>query len=141
MKTKTGIFLMYAFTLLVLIIPMTRINATAPRACELPGAPVPCASYQPDYNSSALKNILQTVYQWFLIIAAAACIGVIIWAGITYGTAGGDEDKVEKAKKHLIYGVIGVAIIIAAYGITQLIISTLGGNTIPTPDFGEIPLP
>ena len=73
------------------------------------------------------------VAYWFFVLAGVLCIAIIIWAGISYATAGGDEEKVGKAKTRLIYGIIGVAVIIAAYAITQFIAEALNTGKIPEP--------
>ncbi|MDD5626868.1 MAG: pilin [Patescibacteria group bacterium] len=87
--------------------------------------------FQPAYNPDTPKAWITAGLNWFLALAAILCVAVLVWAGITYATAGGDEDKVEKAKKRMIYGVIGVAFIIGAFAITQLIKTGLEGN-LPT---------
>lgn len=45
---------------------------------------------------------------------------VILYAGFTLMTAGGNEEKIEKSRKLLIRSVIGLMIIFAAYSITIL---------------------
>ncbi|PIU01512.1 hypothetical protein COT68_02825 [bacterium (Candidatus Torokbacteria) CG09_land_8_20_14_0_10_42_11] len=92
------------------------------------------AAFQAEYKSDALKNFITTGLNWFFAIAAFLCIAVIVWAGVTYATAGGDEDKVAKAKKTLLFGLIGIAITISAYAIIQLIQGVLSGATsLPAP--------
>ena len=76
-------------------------------------------------------TIIQNALGWFFLIAGLLCIIIIIWAGISYATAGGDEEKVGKAKTRLIYGIIGVAVIIGSYIITQIIQSAITGNLTP----------
>ncbi|MDD3679143.1 MAG: hypothetical protein PHT36_02785 [Patescibacteria group bacterium] len=92
----------------------------------------------PDPGDSANDlpaNLISTALNWFFVIAGIICIVVIIWAGITYATAGGDEEKVGKAKGRLIYGIIGIAVIIGSYAITQVIYQSIngGGNSLPAP--------
>ncbi|MDD5626866.1 MAG: pilin [Patescibacteria group bacterium] len=87
----------------------------------------------PEMSTDAPKNMVTIALNWFYIIAAVLCVAVIIWAGITYATAGGDEEKVGKAKNRLIYGIIGVALIIGAYAITQLIKSAMSGTAPAAP--------
>lgn len=60
-----------------------------------------------------------------IIRAVLGLLGTIflvltIYAGFLWMTAAGNEDKVTKAKKLLFDGVIGIAIILAAYSITWL---------------------
>jgi len=64
----------------------------------------------------------------------AVCL--ILWAGFIWMTSGGNEDKVAQAKKILKNGVIGLIIILSAWGIAYFIISKIlsatgggGGNS------------
>jgi type IV secretory pathway VirB2 component (pilin) len=50
---------------------------------------------------------------------------MIIWSGILYMTAGGNKEKVEKAKRTLLWTLIGLIILISAGFIIQLIQQTL----------------
>lgn len=63
-------------------------------------------------------------------------LGIILYGGYVYMTAGGNEENVARAKQIMINGVIGLAIILSAMAITQFVISKLaeatgsgGGNT------------
>lgn len=65
-----------------------------------------------------------------VIGAALSLIGVIflalmVYGGILWMTARGNEDQVTKAKNIITMAIIGVAIVLAAYGITFFIISSL----------------
>lgn len=92
------------------------------------------APFQPAYNPNTPKNLVINGLNWFFAIMAFLCIAVIVWAGVTYATAGGDEDKVHKAKSRLIYAIIGITVVISAYAIIQLIKSLAQGNTtFPSP--------
>jgi hypothetical protein len=46
-----------------------------------------------------------------------------------YMTAGGDPGKVDKAKKMITEGIVGIVIIIAAYSISSFVIDALKGAT------------
>ena len=59
---------------------------------------------------------------WALAIVA---IGIIIYGGIQYVTAGGDSEKAEKGKKTLIGAIIGLIIILASYAIYNSTVSVL----------------
>ena len=50
---------------------------------------------------------------------------VIIYAGVMYMTAGGEDEKVKKAKKMIMQSVIGMILIIAAYSISSFVIAQL----------------
>ncbi len=55
-------------------------------------------------------------------------ISVILYGGFIWMTSGGIPEKVIKAKKILINGVIGVAIILLSFAIVQFVVRNIGGN-------------
>ena len=62
-----------------------------------------------------------------IIRVAMGILGTIfviltLYAGFLWMTAGGEEDKISTAKKLLYQGVIGLAIIFTAYGITVFVL-------------------
>lgn len=58
-------------------------------------------------------------------------VGLVIYAGILYMTASGDDTKVKKAKTLLTQAIIGMIIIVAAYSISAFVIGQL--TSISTP--------
>lgn len=65
-----------------------------------------------------------------LIRAALGFLGVIavvivLFGGFKWMTAGGNEEKVGEAKKLIIAGIIGLAIILSAYAIASFVIKQL----------------
>lgn len=58
-----------------------------------------------------------------------------IWGVIQYVSAAGEETKLKLGKEHMIWGIIGMAVMAGAWGIVRIITSTLlqGSSTnIPT---------
>jgi hypothetical protein len=51
---------------------------------------------------------------------------VILYGGFMWMTAAGNEEKVGKAKKLIIAGIIGLVVIFAAFAIATFVISNLG---------------
>lgn len=69
-----------------------------------------------------------------IIRAALGFLGVIavviiLFGGFKWMTAGGNEEKVGEAKKLIIAGIIGLAIILSAYAIASFVIRELVGAT------------
>jgi len=69
-----------------------------------------------------------------IVGAVLAFVGIIFFVLIIYGgfmwmTAGGDEQKVTKAKDLITQAVIGLIIVLAAYAITAFIGTVLTGKT------------
>jgi hypothetical protein len=80
-------------------------------------------------QNTDIGSVIQVVISAFLSLLGIIFILYIIYAGYNWMTAAGDEGKVETAKKTIQRCVIGLVIIIAAYGITYFVF-----NNIP---FGE----
>jgi hypothetical protein len=55
-------------------------------------------------------------------VGPAIAVIFLTWTGITYMMAGGDERKIEEAKKQLFWAIIGAAIIIGAGAIINTLI-------------------
>lgn len=62
--------------------------------------------------------VIKTVLSFLGIIA----VGLIIWAGFNWMTAAGNEEKIEKAQKTLTQAVIGLVIILAAWGLANFLV-------------------
>jgi len=69
--------------------------------------------------------VASTIINTLLSLVGVIALIVIIYAGFTWLTSAGNEEKVTKAKKLLVSSVIGVAIILGAYAITSFVVKTL----------------
>ena len=67
--------------------------------------------------------ILNIVYSIIGIIAVV----MVILGGISYATSQGDPGKVKKGKDTILYGIIGLVIVIMAFAITQFVLTAIGG--------------
>jgi len=79
-------------------------------------------------------EIAATIINIALGFLGIVLLGVILYGGFLWMTAGGNEEQVKKAKAWITNGVIGIIIIIAAYSIAHFVIEQLGtiGQTIET---------
>ena len=86
-------------------------------------------------SDDALSNITQKVINAFLSLLGIIFVILIIQAGYSWMTAGGDEQKVTKAKDTIQRAIIGLIIIIGAYAITYFVFTNVpfgngsGANT------------
>ncbi len=68
-----------------------------------------------------ISTIIETVLGFLGIVFLV----LIIYAGFTWMTAGGDSDKVLKAKETIKRSIIGLVIVIMSYSLTYFIFSNL----------------
>jgi hypothetical protein len=77
-----------------------------------------------------------------LIRGLLGLVGVIflllmVYAGFLWTTAGGNQDRVDKAKKIIVAAVIGAVLVFSAYTITDFVLVSLVGTEIIGGEGGE----
>ena len=77
------------------------------------------------FTKDDIANIIASIRFWFTGILGIIAIIMILYGAFLYLTAGGDEEKVGKAKKTVLYGAIGILIILVAYAAFTLVGSFL----------------
>lgn len=92
-----------------------------------------------------LTNTQPEEYIGKILLFVFSFIGVIfmfliIYAGIQWMTAQGNTSQVSKAKDTLIKAIVGLVIIMAAYGITFLVVNTFQSPTDPAGEFIDSPV-
>jgi len=70
-------------------------------------------------------NIIARVINVVLTFMGILFISLMIYAGITWMTAGGEQEKVNKARDIIKAAIMGLIIVIAAYAITFFIFRSL----------------
>lgn len=99
-----------------------RVNASEFK----PGEVVNPTQYQ---GTEGLGSLLTNVVTTIAMVAGVLLLGFFIYGGITWLTAQGNEDQVEKAQKILSNAVIGLVIVAVAFFLTEIIGTILGfGN-------------
>lgn len=78
----------------------------------------PTSIPQVQANNTTLSNIMNLVYG----LAGAIAVVYIVLGGIHYTTSAGDMNKVKKAKDTILYAVIGLVVVIAAFAITNFVV-------------------
>jgi len=73
-----------------------------------------------------LGQNITTLINYFLGMLGLVAVAFLIYAGILMVTAGGAEEQVTKARKIIMYAVIGIVIILLSYTIVTFVSSALG---------------
>jgi hypothetical protein len=71
------------------------------------------------------RAIVASVIRVILGFLGIVAVIIILLGGFKWMTAGGNEDKVAEARKLIVSGIIGLVIIMAAFGIAQFVINSL----------------
>jgi len=70
-------------------------------------------------------TILNNIKTWFSEAIFVLGIVIILYAAFLYMTAAGDDEKINKAKKAFVYGIVGIIVAMLAYGIWDTVYSFL----------------
>lgn len=73
-------------------------------------------------------NLIDTIAKMINVglgFLGVAAVVIIIAGGFKWVTAGGDEEKVKKAKKYIFQGLIGLVIVLAAYAIATFALGAI----------------
>jgi hypothetical protein len=81
-----------------------------------------------------LQLALENITNWILGFVAVIAVLIVIYGGLLYLTAAGNDDQVAKAKKTITTGIIGLIICGLAYALVKLVTGTIisgtgGGST------------
>jgi len=95
------------------------------------------------YDKAGETTLAETAGKIIKIVLSV--VGVIftalmVYAGILWMTARGDESKVEKAKDIIEASIIGLVIALASYGLTSFVVNNVLDQTAPSPAAPE-PVP
>lgn len=76
-------------------------------------------------GETTVQTIIVGVINWLIGGAVVVCVVMLVWAGYSYMTAGGDEGKVQKATKTLTNAIIGLVISLLALVLVNFVKTTI----------------
>jgi len=80
-----------------------------------------------------LPTIIGNIIRVVLAFMGIVLLIVVLYGGFLWMTAGGSEEKVEKAKNWIINGIIGLVIVLVAYAITSYVVGQLTTSVLGMP--------
>jgi len=99
-------------TLAALIMPMMAVAAI-----NLPALPA--------FSSINLNTVINNVFNIVWIFTAAAIVILFVVIGFMFLTAEGDPTKVALARRAVIWGAVGVVVILLSFSIIALVVQVL----------------
>ena len=82
-------------------------------------------------DTAQVENFIRSVIQLIAGLAGLIATGFFVVGGFTYITSSGNPEKLDQAKRTLFYSAIGLAIVIAAFVISNIV------TTLATKAFGS----
>jgi hypothetical protein len=80
-------------------------------------------------GTEALPQVISGIIAVILSTLGVIAVLIILWGGFLWMTAAGEPDKVDKAKKLIVSGIIGLVIIFAAYAIASFVLGAVQTST------------
>jgi len=79
-----------------------------------------------------LNKINEVIINPLILLLFALATVVFVWGIIGFLASTGSDDGREKGKRHMLWGLIGMVIMVSVYGIIRFALSTFG---IETPEY------
>lgn len=72
-----------------------------------------------------LRTTIARIIRAILTFLGVVAVVIILWGGFKWMTSGGADEKTKEARKFIVMGVVGLAIVLSAYAIASFVISSL----------------
>lgn len=72
--------------------------------------------------TDSIKTLINTIAVNVIKFGALFAIGAIVWSGIQYNIAYGDDEKIKKAKTTGIYALIGLFLLLVAFPMVNIVV-------------------
>ncbi|MFH0852712.1 MAG: pilin [bacterium] len=123
-KTKRFFFPLFLLCVLAIIfIAPVKGATTAGGGCVEGGE-----GLQNPLTACSFEELVKDIATWFYYIMIPISAIMVLYAGALFMTSAGNEERIAKAKRALLWAIVGVAIILINYGFIDLIKSFLETN-------------
>jgi len=72
-----------------------------------------------------LATVIARIIRAVLSFLGVVAVVIILWGGFLWMTSGGQTEKISNARKLILMGIVGLAIVLAAYAIASFVITSL----------------
>ncbi|MBQ2643449.1 hypothetical protein IJG11_00830 [Candidatus Saccharibacteria bacterium] len=76
-------------------------------------------------KQNSLVNDVTGILNAIIAALGIVCVVVMLVGGVNYMTSSGDASKVEKAKKTILYGLIGLVICVLSFALVNWVIGSV----------------
>lgn len=87
------------------------------------------SSAPPGLNTTNLTSVVVNITNWVLGFVTVIAVLMLIWGGINYLTAAGDESQIDTAKHIITYSIIGLVVVGISYAVVNVVVSCWIGGT------------
>ncbi|MBP9771098.1 hypothetical protein KBC97_02960 [Candidatus Gracilibacteria bacterium] len=125
MKSKIQ-FLKQALVVLALMVGTISMLSLAAHAAILNPTDVPSSVTESTGGQTSLRSLILTIVDYFLGFLGLLAVIMVVYGGVTYVSSAGNDEAVGKAKKIIMYALIGIVIILLSFVVVKAV---LGAGT------------
>ena len=81
-------------------------------------------------GEGSFRTLARTIVNFFLYFLGFISTLMIIYGGVLYVTSAGNDENVQKAKKILLYAIVGIIVILLSFAIVNTVIGGAGTGDI-----------
>lgn len=89
------------------------------------GSTIPLPTRPPNLPDVNINNLIRTAIQVIFAVGQIAFVIVLLIGGLMFITSAGNQEQAEKAKKLILFAVIGVVVLFSAWGIASFLVTKL----------------
>lgn len=79
-------------------------------------------------GQGSFRDLLLTFLNFFLGFLGIVAVMMVIYGGILYVTAAGNQENIDKGKKIIMYAIVGIVIILLSFALVNTLLSGLGAG-------------
>jgi hypothetical protein len=121
--------LTYKLAAFILLSAMIGGIVGLPVVTEAANVPPNPTNFPPEMTDIDIWGLLAKALNWFANIVLLISAIMIVYAGFTYVTAGGKEDKIKLAMQVLIYALVGFAVALLARFLVNVVTQFIANQT------------
>jgi len=81
--------------------------------------------------NAIISAINENIINPLIILMFAVALIVFLWGVLQYVAKAGDSSAIETARMHILYGILGMFIMVSAFGIIRIVTGTFGIDEAP----------
>lgn len=79
-------------------------------------------------GESTLRGLILTIINYFLGFLGLIAVIMVIYGGVTYVISAGNDEAIGKAKKIIMYALIGIVIILLSFVLVRMVLGSGTGT-------------
>ena len=79
-------------------------------------------------EEGSIRALVRTIVNFFLFFLGMIAVIMVIYGGVLYVTAAGNDDQVGKAKNVIMYAVAGILVILISFALINTVLGAASGT-------------